>query len=252
MDHYRDDQSSRTLGSISDSGMAEEEKEQLLELNPRLLEAAAASRNTWLKLRALCSPCAVFLLAVSNIFLLAAFFAVIVERHQHANDMAPMHTSHLSWQPPEHYRTEIFRFNPVFGAEPSDAVDAAWTSLIPRFVNIENGTSLPDLPRLDSSPTEHHAMISMFHQLHCLYMTRTGYFAAKAGNLDDVNVNHLTHCWDYLRQGIMCSADTSLEWIQYPRESGSTGWGYQHTCKDFGAIFSWAEENRMTDRKVIH
>ncbi|KAK0708463.1 hypothetical protein B0H67DRAFT_495483, partial [Lasiosphaeris hirsuta] len=120
------------------------------------------------------------------------------------------------------------------------------------FVIINNQTTLPDLPRLDKSARgDKHAMISMFHQLHCLYMTRAGYFAARSGNLDDVNVPHLMHCWDYLRQGIMCSADTTLEWLA-PEDTGSTGWGYRHTCKDFGAIYAWAEEHRLTDNKWIH
>lgn len=66
-------------------------------------------------------------------------------------------------------------------------------------------------------------------------------------------MEHLTHCWDYLRQGIMCASDTSLEWVPAPPNNiGSTGWGYQHTCKDFDAIYAWAEENRISDKKVIH
>jgi hypothetical protein len=87
------------------------------------------------------------------------------------------------------------------------------------------------------------------------YMTRAGYFSVRAGNLDEVHVEHLRHCWDYLRQAIMCAGDTTLEWIPPPDEdghTGSTGWGYQHTCKDYSAIYQWAEKNRFHDRKAIH
>ncbi|KAG6087966.1 hypothetical protein E4U15_007046 [Claviceps sp. LM218 group G6] len=75
-----------------------------------------------------------------------------------------------------------------------------------------------------------------------------GYFVAAAGNASDVELGHLSHCWDYLRQSIMCSADTTLEWMgSTPDEDGTTGWGYQHKCRDWSAIFSWAEENRRRE-----
>lgn len=84
-------------------------------------------------------------------------------------------------------------------------------------------------------------------------MTRTGYFSAKSGNLDEVNMAHLSHCWDYLRQAIMCHADTTLEWLGAPPDDiGSTGWGYEHQCRDYTAVFAYATAHRLTDKKVIH
>jgi hypothetical protein len=84
-------------------------------------------------------------------------------------------------------------------------------------------------------------------------MTRAGYFSAKSGNLDEVNVVHLSHCWDYLRQAIMCHSDTTLEWLHAPPDNfGSTGWGYEHKCRDHEAIFKFATDHRAGDRQVIH
>nr|B8NM67.1 RecName: Full=Oxidase ustYa; AltName: Full=Ustiloxin B biosynthesis protein Ya [Aspergillus flavus NRRL3357] len=121
------------------------------------------------------------------------------------------------------------------------------------FVNINNDTALPDQPGLDQSLPHQRAMISVFHQLHCIYMTREGYYAAREGNLDQVNAAHLMHCWDYLRQAIMCHADTTLEWIPAPpNDKGSTGWGVEHTCGDFDAIARWAEDNRLKTTYGIH
>jgi hypothetical protein len=55
----------------------------------------------------------------------------------------------------------------------------------------------------------------------------------------DVNQSqshHTSHCFDYLRQGIMCAVDMSME---CPRDEpdGSErihvdGWGISHVCKD--------------------
>ena len=85
------------------------------------------------------------------------------------------------------------------------------------------------------------------------YITRKAYFSVRAGNIDQVDPVHLSHCWDFLRQAIMCAADTSLEWLPAPpNDIGSTGWGYEHTCRDFGAIHMWATENRFMNSSGIH
>lgn len=37
------------------------------------------------------------------------------------------------------------------------------------------------------------------------------------------NLERLNHCWEYLRQGLMCNADVMLEWHKYGEQAG-TGW----------------------------
>ncbi|KAE8364652.1 hypothetical protein BDV27DRAFT_145155 [Aspergillus caelatus] len=144
----------------------------------------------------------------------------------------------------------------LYGEPLNPEAEKAWDELMPvgrGFVNINNDTALPDQPGLDQSLPQQRAMISVFHQLHCIYMTREGYYAAREGNLDQVNAAHLMHCWDYLRQAVMCNADTTLEWLPAPpNDRGSTGWGYEHTCRDFDAISRWAEENRFKTTHGIH
>lgn len=263
MDHYRDDRStlrSSASGSqIADDDM--EEKENLLESGTALSPPQKQGRLAVLSL-----PCTTFFLALSNILLLTALVVVTLRPITTATtttigapgvEQARKFPEQPPWEPQVDFRTEIFRFQTIYGAEPSEDVEQAWTAMIPKgkgFIVLPNKTAeaLPDLPRLDKSKKEQHAMITVFHQLHCLYMTRAGYFAARSGSLDEINTPHLMHCWDYLRQGIMCNADTTLEWITPPDESGSTGWGYQHTCRDFGAVFEWAERHRFREWKVIH
>ncbi|KAJ8063043.1 hypothetical protein OCU04_008287 [Sclerotinia nivalis] len=156
-----------------------------------------------------------------------------------------------SWLPPERFHKKIFNYEPIYSAENAEEAQKAWTNLIPMgkgFVVITNDTVLPDMPQLNQSLPEQHAMVSVFHQLHCLFIAREAYF-----NPGEVNLKHLYHCWDYLRQGIMCSSDTSLEWMPAPpNDMGSTGWGYEHVCRDYGEVFDWAERNKLTDHKKIH
>ncbi|KAG6004626.1 hypothetical protein E4U21_000902 [Claviceps maximensis] len=156
-----------------------------------------------------------------------------------------------AWLPPEESVHTIFQSDELYVGEQRPESEKAWKALMPEgmgIVTVRNTTSLPALPRLDQSMNEQNAMVSVYHQLHCLYRTRTGYFKAVAGNISDDDLGHLSHCWDYLRQSIMCSADTTLEWMgSTPDQDGTTGWGYQHTCKDWSALFNWAQENRRVD-----
>jgi hypothetical protein len=89
--------------------------------------------------------------------------------------------------------------------------------------------------------------ISVFHQLHCLNHVRTFLFTLKAGmdynstaetydQLLKHQEEHVYHCFDYIRQALMCNADLTVEW---PREEESgervavDGWGVEHQCKDW-------------------
>ncbi|KXT07736.1 hypothetical protein AC579_4705 [Pseudocercospora musae] len=162
----------------------------------------------------------------------------------------------VAWLPPDVPRDYVFKFQPIFGGDLNDESENAWTELIPKgkgFVHINNDRPLDPAPGLNLTLPHQRAMVAVFHQLHCLYMTRSSYFFARAGNFDDIHVEHLTHCWDYLRQTIMCAGDTTLEWIGAPpNDLGSSGWGYRHQCRDYGALYTWAEKNRLTDTKKIH
>ncbi|KAF2094940.1 hypothetical protein NA57DRAFT_15870, partial [Rhizodiscina lignyota] len=58
---------------------------------------------------------------------------------------------------------------------------------------------------------------------------------------------HASHCFDYLRQAIMCSGDMALEKAalkdQKPVRSVN-GWGVTHQCRDWDAMFEWVERHR--------
>lgn len=57
--------------------------------------------------------------------------------------------------------------------------------------------------------------------------------------------SHIGHCIEFLRQQIMCSADTALEHRR--ADGGETevdGWGVTHQCRDWDAIWRWARDNR--------
>ncbi|KAI3329580.1 hypothetical protein F4824DRAFT_506026 [Ustulina deusta] len=83
-------------------------------------------------------------------------------------------------------------------------------------------------------------MVSVFHQLHCLSYVVDHYQRGYAGaNLTEEVAHHSAHCFDYLRQSIMCAADTNLEG---DTEAGP-GWGSDHQCTDYDALLAWANEH---------
>lgn len=95
------------------------------------------------------------------------------------------------------------------------------------------------------------------HQLHCLYAVVEVYSGMASKNMDKVPVEtpwHLNHCFEYLRQSIMCCGDTALEGKQttFPDGvTGSDGWDAKHVCKNYGEIKGYLEENRADDEVWI-
>jgi hypothetical protein len=83
-------------------------------------------------------------------------------------------------------------------------------------------------------------MMAVFHQLHCLSYIVDHYQRGYAGaNLTGEVAHHSAHCFDYLRQSIMCAADTNLE----GETDAGPGWGSDHTCADYDALLAWANEH---------
>ncbi|KAI0103816.1 hypothetical protein GGR51DRAFT_242332 [Nemania sp. FL0031] len=83
-------------------------------------------------------------------------------------------------------------------------------------------------------------MMAVFHQLHCLSYIVDHYQRGYAGaNLTEEVAHHSAHCFDYLRQSIMCAADTNLE----GETDTGPGWGSDHICADYDAVLAWANEH---------
>ena len=65
--------------------------------------------------------------------------------------------------------------------------------------------------------------------------------AIEGVNLTQEITHHSVHCFDYLRQSIMCAADTSLE----GKTDAGPGWGSKHECTDYDALLAWANERTV-------
>ena len=49
---------------------------------------------------------------------------------------------------------------------------------------------------------------------------------------------HVRHCVDYLRQSLMCHADTTLE-VEYEAVGGIRRFGVRHECVDWAGLIAW-------------
>ncbi|RYC64199.1 hypothetical protein CHU98_g2003 [Xylaria longipes] len=99
---------------------------------------------------------------------------------------------------------------------------------------------------------------SMTHQLHCLFMMGRIYAGMTTGMTDSLPSDyhaHFLHCIDYLRQGVMCSADMALELHDSsdaddlgPQDGGLNG---HHVCKDYTQVLGYLEEQISEGVRII-
>jgi hypothetical protein len=125
------------------------------------------------------------------------------------------------------------------------------------YVRINNTKDYDNLPTpLDDYPGSTFTT-SVTHQLHCLHAIVQIVAAYASNQTEKLPVEgpwHVAHCFDYLRQSIMCCGDVALEGQQttFPANlSGSDGWDAKHVCKDYGQIKSYLEEKRTDDEVWI-
>jgi len=147
----------------------------------------------------------------------------------------------------------------------------------------QNWTSL--IPPLSSGflyhPHDHKFYsVALYHQLHCLnslrkYVARgsVSHFSLSSWpalinahwelgselRLDREVVTHAGHCLDYLRQAILCHADTTLEPVHdivvpadplrntsQHTDKVAQGWDVLHRCKDWTFVRDALEDNWTT------
>lgn len=110
-----------------------------------------------------------------------------------------------------------------------------------------------NLPPGKSTPQGEVYDISLFHQLHCLRGIREYLYTLQLSvgrdNFDRINhtllaprEGHVHHCFDYLRQALMCSGDMTVEWPRVESDGSRfavDGWGVTHQCKSWVILFAY-------------
>ncbi|KAK1056857.1 hypothetical protein LTR74_014601 [Friedmanniomyces endolithicus] len=183
-----------------------------------------------------------------------------------------LHTSKPESQspvPPIPSTRTTFELDPLYAGRSSPSRDEAWSSLLPPgdgFILLPNATaqSLYKLPLGKSTPHGQVYDISLFHQLHCLANIRAHLLTLQAAmdreNRDEIydfllkpQEGHVWHCFDYIRQALMCAGDMTVEWPRTEedgRRFAVDGWGVTHECKDWDAIMTFMKEKSVANIDV--
>lgn len=59
---------------------------------------------------------------------------------------------------------------------------------------------------------------------------------------------HMAHCFEYLRNAILCAADSNIEPFDY-ETGGVNGWN-EHQCRDFESVLEWSREHALSPKEV--
>lgn len=91
------------------------------------------------------------------------------------------------------------------------------------------GTLFPSDGFVALGPNNRTFLVSLYHQFHCLDIIRVGYVVNRTHAAE-----HIQHCLRYLRQALLCHADTTLE-VDIPQISQDDGKLY-HTANGVGSV----------------
>jgi|ERR1700722_8504832 hypothetical protein len=124
------------------------------------------------------------------------------------------------------------------------SADVEWDSTLPPHNGI-----------FELGPNRRVFALSMYHQLHCLNAMRFTYLLIKGevANVTSERIraafHHSDHCFDLLRQGILCNADIALESSMMglgpdgQSVPGGFGDGSIHRCSDWTQIRRYVTEH---------
>ncbi|KAL4927489.1 uncharacterized protein BDV17DRAFT_124059 [Aspergillus undulatus] len=186
-----------------------------------------------------------FMLSLAAAFTTGALFTLYISSHDDTytvskaslSNIAPfitlpqisgqiIHNSPFSKEPPQ-------------GPGAGNISEPIWDALVP------NG-----LGYFRNSTSANVVIPTIMHQLHCLYLLRRAYYSdpdeLQRFDFGRNRSVHVAHCFDYLVQTIVCSADSTLE-PAVDHEHGFLGSGFWRRCWSFEALKGIVQEKRVFD-----
>ncbi|THH13068.1 hypothetical protein EW146_g7117 [Bondarzewia mesenterica] len=108
--------------------------------------------------------------------------------------------------------------------------------------------SLPhQLGYIRLGPNKRIFAISMSHASHCVYLFAKAIAEDWLSADEGGNEEHLHHCLNYVRQHLLCEADTMLEeygWLESAKQGViGTGGGRERVCRDWREVYELVERN---------
>ena len=125
------------------------------------------------------------------------------------------------------------------------------------YIEVNNPSSYRQLPDsyVKNNKTVYRQAVN--GQLECLYdiMNSVNDLVLNNGKLGPPKGGvatdaHLSYCFDYLRQSLMCHGDTALEGAQTafgPGVDSTDGWNVRHICKPWDRINRFLNNRKIDD-----
>ncbi|KAJ7694807.1 hypothetical protein B0H17DRAFT_1056873 [Mycena rosella] len=141
--------------------------------------------------------------------------------------------------------------NERFRIPPSPQLDEAWNNLynfgisqIPK----SQAVLLPNKTHPIPGDEENYIVeLDVFHNLHCLNMIRKRIHSDYYPDSLKMEISHMDHCIDWVRQSLMCAGDTSvIVWQWDPAQNITTFQGdVAHTCRNFDKLREWGKSHKI-------
>ncbi|KAE9376454.1 hypothetical protein N431DRAFT_400640 [Stipitochalara longipes BDJ] len=135
-------------------------------------------------------------------------------------------------------------YDPVWNSpQMSDTIGVV--ALGPEYIKAKN---LPRSMRFPWDESKHVYVLSFHHNIHCLRYLRQSVLESHTGREQSMNLEHLGHCLNVLREDTMCHADDT------PRYTGrlhtqanlshyQAGIDQTRKCRDFDKLYEWSIEH---------
>ncbi|KAI9663962.1 MAG: hypothetical protein M1821_007453 [Bathelium mastoideum] len=146
-----------------------------------------------------------------------------------------------------------YEFNSFYGAAGAEAVnekkaDGMWEAYSASgVVAIPNSNAEAwQLPAAEEFPWDKDYSlyaISGMHSLQCLKNIRRSTVLAYHGGTQGDDYAQLLHCFDVIRQDIICHADDTLMYTPTSSEQSRIGEGQSRICRDWNKLEQWFEDN---------
>ncbi|CAF9931823.1 MAG: hypothetical protein GOMPHAMPRED_006411 [Gomphillus americanus] len=104
---------------------------------------------------------------------------------------------------------------------------------------------------LPSDATKGVYAIDGYHEMHCLKLLRESFYKLYRNDPNPFakSFDHYSHCFDYIRQSIMCTASDHLFATAH---GGLTGDGEIRRCRDWQKLREFAADHSACDKNDIH
>lgn len=150
---------------------------------------------------------------------------------------------------------------PHYVGPPNPEIDANWEAIIGTrylaFTHDQKAAFQVNIAR-DENDGLYRAGPDVFHSLHCvnkLRKTIDSYLYKDTDKPDEskVNIFHIEHCLDFLRQLVACSSDLTPIPLVYSKGAGFAIPDFEqvHTCRNFDSIRDWALKQNVEALKTV-